>query len=218
MLGFAIALLILNIILMLFLYFKLNKKFSNANVIREIRQDAQKLVADIAFQTDKSITVIENKIRDANYVASELEKRIVLARTEEDKKRREADVFNSLAEKSQNTKSDVAPVNLESVNKNQLSGVSNEHKKNEEIPPQAQADLFSDNKPETKTSLEKNGESVKIYTKQILLNSKNKVIMPKESFHEQIVEMARKGFSSELIAEKVPLPLGEIELIISMNA
>lgn len=34
---------------------------------------------------------------------------------------------------------------------------------------------------------------------------------------EQIIEMAKKGLSIELIAEKVPLPTGEIELIISMN-
>ncbi len=180
---------------MLFLYFKLNKKFSDANVIREIRQDAQKLVADIAFQTDKSVTVIEDKIRQANFTASELEKRIVLAKTEQEKKTHEVDVLNSLAEKEKAQVPKVQPTKIEIPTK-----------KPEPV------------KEKTESSSEKNGEAVKIYTKQILLNSKNKAIMPKESFHDQIVEMARKGFSAELIAEKVPMPLGEIELIISMNA
>ncbi|WP_029408963.1 DUF6115 domain-containing protein, partial [Treponema pedis] len=59
-------------------------------------------------------------------------------------------------------------------------------------------------------------EPIKIYTKQIL-SSPNRNVLQESSFREQIIEMARKGLSVELIAEKVPLPIGEIELIVSMN-
>ncbi len=189
MLGLAIALLVLNIFLMLFIFFKLNKKFSNANLIREIKKDANKLMADIAFQTDKSVTVIEDKIREANFSIKELEKRILLADLEAEKKVHEAELLQELRNNAK---------------REMISEASNLQTKN--------------NLQNTPAKEKSANDTVKIYTKQVLSKSQNKVILPNESFHDQIIEMARNGFSTELIAEKVPLPIGEIELIISMDA
>ncbi len=202
---------------MLFLFFKLNKRFSDANLIREIRNDAQKLVADIAFQTDKSVTVVEAKIKEANAAMQELDRRIVLARAEDEKKLHEAEILTNLHQKA---------VYEPPLNRAELKA---EVKPNFRTEPRTEERKIAPRNIETRKiesreienineePREKESEAVKIYTKQVLLNSKNQAIVPKASMQEQIIEMARKGFSIELIAEKVPLPIGEIELIISMN-
>ncbi len=229
MLGLAIALLILNIFLMLFLFFKLNKRFSDANLIREIRNDAEKLVADIAYQTDKSVTVIEAKIKDANYTMQELEKRIVLAKTENDKKVHESQVLAELNESNmQNKRRAETRVENQARTENRLENLNSFENQIRVQTKKLEQDISSTSVENSNIEIQKNdlpkreelkpeNEPVKIYTKQVLLNSQNSAMVPKASMQEQIIEMARKGFSIELIAEKVPLPIGEIELIISMN-
>lgn len=214
---------------MLFLFFKLNKRFSDANLIREIRNDAEKLVADIAYQTDKSVTVIEAKIKDANYTMQELEKRIVLAKTENDKKVHESQVLAELNESNmQNKRRAETRVENQARTENRLENLNSFENQIRVQTKKLEQDISSTSVENSNIEIQKNdlpkreelkpeNEPVKIYTKQVLLNSQNSAMVPKASMQEQIIEMARKGFSIELIAEKVPLPIGEIELIISMN-
>ena len=191
----AIILLILNIFLILFFYFKFKNQFSDRASINNIKNETQKLVAQIAFQTDQSVTIMEDKIREVNMLISELDKRILLSGKEEEKRSAADRVYQSLSEAAA-----IQPIS--SVDKNPMT-------KNENILPK-------NNKLNDTQDVEKE-EPIKIYTKQILSSKPNAGIVSEVSFKDQIIEMAKKGLSIELIAEKVPLPTGEIELIISMN-
>ncbi len=182
MFGLAIALLIINIILMISLYLKLSKKFSKTNLIREMKNDAQNLLTTIAFQTDRSVTVIEEKIKEVNAVKAELEKTIFLAEEEIKRKKHQAEVINEL---SNNTSTQTQAINISTI------------KQNEEQAPKNPA--------------------VQIYTKQRLAKPQIQNAKIKQSFQDQIIEMAKNGLSIEMISEKIPLPMGEIELIISMH-
>lgn len=191
----AIILLILNIFLILFFYFKFKNQFSDRASINNIKNETQKLVAQIAFQTDQSVTIMEDKIREVNMLISELDKRILLSGKEEEKRSAADRVYQSLSEAAA-----IQPIS--SFDKNPMT-------KNENISPK-------NNKLNDTQDVEKE-EPIKIYTKQILSSKPNAGIVSEVSFKDQIIEMAKKGLSIELIAEKVPLPTGEIELIISMN-
>lgn len=191
----AIILLILNIFLILFFYFKFKNQFSDRASINNIKNETQKLVAQIAFQTDQSVTIMEDKIKEVNMLISELDKRILLSGKEEEKRSAADRVYQSLSEAA-------ALQPISSVDKNPMT-------KNENISPK-------NNKLNDTQDVEKE-EPIKIYTKQILSSKPNAGIVSEVSFKDQIIEMAKKGLSIELIAEKVPLPTGEIELIISMN-
>ncbi len=219
MLGLAIVLLIINIFLMLFIFLKLSKKYSNVNIIADIRKDAERLVTDIAFQTEKSVTVIEDKIKEAKRIKEELEKTIILADREEVKKSRQEKILNELKTKepvkSETTvKENAILKNKELVAEDEILKTENTDKGNK---------IIGNEKTVVKNTNLKNekpiaaNEPIQIYTKQILSSSNKKTLVPEASFNEQIIEMSKKGFSVELIAEKVPLPIGEIELIISMN-
>ena len=191
----AIILLILNIFLILFFYFKFKNQFSDRASINNIKNETQKLVAQIAFQTDQSVTIMEDKIKEVNMLISELDKRILLSGKEEEKRSAADRVYQSLSEAAA-----IQPISY--FDKNLMT-------KNENISPK-------NNKLNDTQDVEKE-EPIKIYTKQILSSKPNAGIVSEVSFKDQIIEMAKKGLSIELIAEKVPLPTGEIELIISMN-
>ena len=82
----AIVLLVLNIFLIFFFYFKFKNQFSDRASINNIKNETQKLVAQIAFQTDQSVTIMEDKIKEVNSLILELDKRILLAGKEEEKR------------------------------------------------------------------------------------------------------------------------------------
>ena len=187
---FAIILLVLNIFLIFFFYFKFKNQFSDRASINNRKNETQKLVAQIAFQTDQSVTIMEDKIKEVNSLILELDKRILLAGKEEEKRSAAERVYESLAE---------------AAKANAFSGLD------PEVFAKTKKPVISKENPPIEN------EPIKIYTKQMLAPKSGIVPDQTASMKEQIIEMAKKGLSIELIAEKVPLPTGEIELIISMN-
>lgn len=59
--------------------------------------------------------------------------------------------------------------------------------------------------------------TVMIYKKPIGIPETTAKVSPLLNPREQVVELARQGFSIDFIAEKVDLPLGEIALILSIG-
>lgn len=201
----AIVLLILNLLLMFIFYLKLKNQFSDRTSINNIKNETQKLVAQIAFQTDQSVTIMEDKIKEVNNLMSELDKRILLAGREEEKRSAAERVYQSLAETAKaNALSGFDPDALAKTKKPVIS--------NEDL-----RDTSFSKQVNKKENFYIEDEPIKIYTKQVLAPKAGIVPDQTASMKEQIIEMAKKGLSIELIAEKVPLPTGEIELIISMN-
>ncbi|UTC74608.1 hypothetical protein E4O03_10395 [Treponema sp. OMZ 792] len=201
----AIVLLILNLLMMFIFYLKLKNQFSDRASVNNIKNETQKLVAQIAFQTDQSVTIMEDKIKEVNGLMSELDKRILLTGREEEKRSAAERVYQSLAETAKaNALSGFDP---EVLVKTKKPVISNENLRDTSLSEQVSK----------KENSHIEDEPIKIYTKQILAPKAGIVPDQTASMKEQIIEMAKKGLSIELIAEKIPLPTGEIELIISMN-
>ncbi|MGF7107992.1 hypothetical protein [Treponema pedis] len=197
MLGIAISLFIFNIFFLIIFYLKLQKRFSGKTEIENAEKQVYKLISDITFHTEQSITILEDKLNETNSIIAELNKRILLAKNEEEKRKQAEEILKNI----------ISPQNSNSSSKTkakkQSTSASPKRKKTEEKKEIKNLEMFP-------------SEPIKIYTKQIL-SSPNRNVLQESSFREQIIEMARKGLSVELIAEKVPLPIGEIELIVSMN-
>lgn len=58
---------------------------------------------------------------------------------------------------------------------------------------------------------------VTVYSRTPVVTKSEKPIQPLIPLHEQVLELARKGISSEMIAHTLSVPLGEVELILDMN-
>ena len=201
MLSIAIFLLVFNIFLTGFFYFKLKKRFSDNAEIASIKKEVYKLISDITFQTEQSVTIIEDKLHEVNLTIAEVDKHILIAKKEEENRARTGQMLQNLSAES-SAQSEIKP---KTKKQSPETAASKKRKQNtnEEI---KTPEMFPAG----------NSEPIKIYTKQILSN-RNRTGIQENFFREQIIEMARKGFSADLIADKVPLPIGEIELIISMN-
>lgn len=74
--------------------------------------------------------------------------------------------------------------------------------------------------PDLKNQAVVKSEPVVIYTRPmpVIKNSISEPITPVLSTKESVLSLVRKGFSSDLIASQLSLPLGEVELIVNMNS
>lgn len=193
-----IFLFIANILFLVFFYFKLQRRFSDESTIANIRKEASKLIGDIAFQTDRSVRVLEEKFTEVNKLLADIDRRILLAEKEEEKRayteRVLKDLENSIPQAPQ-------AAGIKSAVSDEAAESGNAESGMERLAAESGAEP----------------EPIKIYTKQLLLNKNGGMYQKENVFYDQIIEMAKKGLSVELIAEKVPLSAGEIELIVSLN-
>ena len=210
----AFFLFILNILLLVFFYFRLKKRFSDEASISHIRKEASKLIGDIAFQTDCSVTIMEEKFAEANKLLAQIDSRILIAKQEVEKRDRTERVLKDLG----NSVLGIAQAeSFEGGLTEGLTGVALENAditKSEEENPAEDGGVFRE---ALNGGTGEEAEPIKIYTKQLLLQKGGGNYQNENAFYEQIIEMAKKGLSIELIAEKVPLSAGEIELIVSLN-
>lgn len=184
-----IILLILNIFYVLFFYFKMQKRFSNKAEINAVKQEVHKLMGEIAFQTEQVITILEDKLNEVNNAIAEFDRHILIAK-------KEAELAKKSIETMQNIKN-----NTLSTKENYITTVGMQGRT---------ASIKGSNVQSQNNNMHNPTEPIKIYTKQVGISV--------SSYKEQILEMYRKGFSTEMIADKIPIPIGEIELIVSMNA
>lgn len=73
------------------------------------------------------------------------------------------------------------------------------------------------NQKEAEVSADTKKNTVMIYKKPIGMPEAAAHASPLLNPREQVIELARQGFSIDFIAEKVDLPLGEIALILSID-
>jgi len=83
--------------------------------------------------------------------------------------------------------------------------------------PVVQPEIKKSDPPQpTKPVADPVAEPVRIYTRPRITNS-DKKIEPFVPVQERVIDMARQGFSAEMISGNLSLSLGEVELIIDMN-
>ncbi|MGP1577433.1 MAG: hypothetical protein ACTTH7_08160 [Treponema sp.] len=186
MLTVSLILLLVNIILMLFFYWKVSRNFSENAYRDTMRKEVNRLIIDIEHESDTAITLLEDKIQRIEKLLADTDKHLLLIETEQGKWARQNDVMQTF-----HSPSVPVPDNQQPATEAHNSASAAEQHKN---------------------------DSITIYTKQIHPHPEMAKTSLNVSLREQVIDFAKKGFSLEFIAEKVDLPLGEIELILSMNA
>ncbi len=186
--GFiGIVLLCVNIILMFVFYRKVSHNFSQSAYCDSVREEVSKLIVDIEHESDRAITVLEDKIQELQQVRAEIDKHLLLVEQEHSK---------WLVHSNMSTQYDSKAAENQTDN----------NKKNTAI--EMQSKPVIEKQPSLHTVQEsrykKTAGSVKIDLKGI-------------SPREQVIELTKKGFSVDFISQKVDLPVGEIDLIQSMT-
>lgn len=92
----AIALIILNCVLMLAFYLALRSRFSSNRILREIREEIDKLVIDLGRETDRDVALLESRIKGLRALIDEADRRVLVAGREEDKRVRSGKLVDQL--------------------------------------------------------------------------------------------------------------------------
>ncbi len=92
----AIALIILNCAFMFAFYLRLKSRFSANRILREIREEIDKLVLDLGRETDRDVALLESRIKGLRALIDEADRRVLVADREEEKRQRSGKVIDRL--------------------------------------------------------------------------------------------------------------------------
>jgi len=185
---FFIILVTLNLLAMFLFYIFLKSRFSQKRILNELRSEVDTLIIDLGREADRDVAILESRIKNLRSLIDEADKRILIAGKETLQRQEESDIL-------QRIQKPVAPPEI---------------KKSET--PQIQQNIEVQAPPEIMPLQ----EPVRIYTRPRIINSEKK-IEPFVPAQERVIDMARQGFSAEMISGNLSLSLGEVELIIDMN-
>lgn len=183
-----ILLVTLNLLAMFLFYRFLKSRFSQKRILNELRSEVDTLIVELGREADRDVAILESRIKNLRTLIDEADKRILIAGKETLQRQEESDILQRIQK----------PV------------AQSETKKTDSPQVQPKTEIQS---PQEVKPL---AEPVRIYTRPRIVNS-DKKIEPFVPVQERVIDMARQGFSAEMISGNLSLSLGEVELIIDMN-
>jgi hypothetical protein len=189
MYGFAIFMLILNLVAMAVFYGLLSSRYSSKKILSDLRSEVDKLVADLGREADRDVALLESRIKSLRGLIDDADRRILLADREESRRQQASTALGGAREPSPPS----APSRA--------------------IPAQ------NDRSGDTESASQKpraTGDAVTVYSRPTIRRSEIQ-IEPAVPARERVLELAMKGISPEMIAHTLSLPLGEVQLILDMN-
>lgn len=202
---FAVLAIAINAILMIAFYRRLSARFSPDRVLGEIRGELDRLVADLGRETDRDVALLENRIQGLRSLIDEADRRILLANREAGKRREETTTLAALSGDSGGARvrgaSDTVGGTVASVESDSASdSAAGTRVRDSTAAPPPQEHEYS------RASM----------ARARVANASRRV-EPVIPTVERVVSLANRGFSADLIASKLSLSLGEVELIMDMR-
>jgi hypothetical protein len=192
-----IILVVLNIVSMLIFFLMLKARFSRNTLLGELRSEVDRLVMDLGREADRDVAILESRIQNLRALMDEADRRILVAGKETARRKEESDILQNIALATGPVTTNKAPV--------EATKTPVEAKK-----PAAESQWVE---PKAQSTV---SEPVRIYTRPVITRSDNQ-IEPFVPVQDRVLDMARRGFTAELISGTLSMPLGEVELILDMN-
>ena len=215
---FCVVILIINIILWIFCFKVFRKSFSAKGVLSEIRQEAEKIIIEINRETDSAITLMEAKINQVREIIDTVDKKIMLYETTLVQKENERQLYQQFSEFQQNQNPMQREIKVYKMNDN--VGVS------EHLP------LFTENAGTSDLKKSKVSKKASVYEQnkdksenfELDFSEENEMpkviqtekIEPKVPIQQQIIKLAKEGFSADLIASKLNISISEVSMTIDL--
>jgi len=98
MYGFAIFLLILNLVAMAVFYGLLASRYSSRKILSDLRTEVDKLVADLGREADRDVALLESRIKSLRGIIDDADKRILLANREDSRRQQTVATLSGLNE------------------------------------------------------------------------------------------------------------------------
>ena len=208
--------LVINIVLWILFFLFIKKYFSAKGVLSDIKQEAEKIIIEINRETDNAITLMEAKISQVKDIIATAEKKVILYENTFIQKENEKQIYQQLTNYEKTNTPMQKAINVYKFNSSQNSV--------EDL------SLFTEN---AGTSDFKNSEKLTSVNKkkktddqtlELDFNEKKEEITvikkeqiePKVSVQEQIIKLAKEGFTPELIASKLSVSINVVTMTIDL--
>ncbi len=244
---FSLTILIINIILWLYFYYKFKKTYSPDKVLKSIRRELDKLFKEIVREAEEDVTIIEGRIKGLKSLIAEADERILRAENEVAKREREKQVLADLdaANKPEQKPQTSSQKKLSQYEQTAFS-IPVEHKKPRPQPKpvepvyeeaeEEQLDVEPAADEAVASPLEEYKDSVSVDVPQELISKAvesskkpekkdtieitlaKEPVIQKKSTKEQILELYKLDFSPDKISEMLNIPENEVQLAINLAA
>lgn len=179
---------IVNVILWISFYVKFKKTFSPNKILENIGKEVDKLLIEIDNITDRDLSLIENRIQTLREVISQADRRISLAKKEDEKRLQETVVLDKINEINENVKKS---------NSSMTSYVKNAYKIKEKQNNNGEISLFP---------AEDYGEESK----------SNINVRDNRPLKDRVLELYYQGLDFYIIAEKLESSVDEVQTIVNL--
>jgi len=187
-----------------FLYFRwyLSRRTASEAILREFRDEVDKLVSEIDSATDRDSALVEERIRTLRALLDEADKRIALHSRELDKRKAEEKAYADLGKRKPFTVS--AP---------QAAPVLYTAPAPLSAPASLSVDLNMESPPGYGSAAVQDAEKAPV---QQFVRSPEEIVPAPLSFAERVSELYRAGFSADLIAKRLSSTVAEVDLAIAL--
>ncbi len=188
---------------------RVHRATSSESRIAEIREEVSRLLVELNQATDRNIALMEDKIAVLNEAITTADKKIGLLRRETEKHDVGSQIYSRLAE-GRPHRAPVSASSPEAVRVERPAAESAEYRdaKSAEY---REAEVRQPAAPQLAVELSERREP---------RDSAEPVAQPRAGatdVRQRVMMLSRAGFSSSLIASRVGVPRGEVELIISLE-
>ncbi len=199
---------LINIVLWIVFFRLLRTKYSD-NHLKELRKEVNLLVTDIDRAAERDIALLENRINNLRELIDEAEKKITLAKSVEENRKKGKAVLDELSEKTYRANN--------YINGTRANPVSRAAKMYE----QNAAPSILEVKPKDKNPVE---EKPSVFV-NFSPDAGEDYFAPPSSFapdttsqsiKAKILEMSNEGFSADMIADHLHVSMTEVNMIIEM--
>ncbi len=223
-LVFCVIILIFNITLWIIFFKFIKKSFSAKGLLTDIKQEAGKIINEINRETDTAITLMESKINLVREIIDIAEKKIILYENTLVQKENEKQLYQQLSDfnkkntpvqravkgyKSNSSESDYLPLFTENAGTSDLKKSIN----------MQEIDDSQNNEKTTKSSKKIPQENLELDFSEepkVKISKSDDKIEPKISVQEQIIKLAKEGFTAELIASKLNVSINVVTMTIDL--
>lgn len=213
-----ITLIVINVVSMIAFFLIMKSRFSRDRLLGELRAEVDRLVMDLGREADRDVAILESRIKNLRALMDEADRRILVAGKETARRKEETDILQNIAPQSAPEPSPQAARNPMSRPLSHPAAQPASVVASQYVPEAAQAGTRNEapgNRPRAMPR-DSDGEPVRIYTRPAITRSERQ-IEPFVPVQDRVLDMARRGFTAELIAGTLSMPLGEVELILDMN-
>ena len=203
--------LVLVVGLFLFLSRRLHQQYNSQRFLEEVQTEVNTIITELNQTTERNLQLIEERMEKLNTLTLQLDRRILLAKTEEERRLESTGTYSQLQEKQRLIQREMA---------------RNPHPAVHSPPPVAtpaeaiSADLFSLESPPSEIPQPPISSQITpvAETQAALDSTKIRHVQGRDAMKAQVFDMSRAGIAPALIAQHFAISLGEVELIISLQS